>query len=336
MIEVIIPAYNAERFLPTCLASLTDGDTSGAEFILVDDGSTDGTGAICDAFGAERANARAIHRENGGSPAARNAGVAAAGNPRPGQWVWFVDSDDLVAPGALARLSELAAGTDADAVYFCCVSFPAEGEPDWGATSNGERRTLSGREFLSGTYRFELDHYLWRFLFRREALERLVAWREKHGMTQLCDEGYSLLEDLVFVEEAMQGACRSVEVVPDVLYGYRQSAQSMAHRASPKAADSAFRAVRYIDRFEVPDEDELPKQLMQMALLFNAYSRAGQGAEERDLRAKIRGEIERRVREVGLRRLPWRLAVRYLALRSGVGDAVLRKRERETRSESKC
>ncbi|MDO4289764.1 MAG: glycosyltransferase family 2 protein [Eggerthellaceae bacterium] len=336
MISVVISAYNAKRYLGACVDSILDNDMTEARILIVDDGSTDGSSRICDAFMAKHADVQAIHRENGGSPAARNTGVAAIGKPNPDSWVWFVDSDDVVAPGAMGALRRLVSETDADAVYFGYVPFDDGNEPDWTSEQSIERKTLSREMFLSGTYSFQYDHYLWRFLFRSTALERFVAWRVEHGMTGLCDESYSLLEDLVFIEEIMQGACESVEIVPDVLYGYRQIGTSMSRATSPKAADSALRAVRYIDQFNVAEMDWLPKQCMQIALLFNAYRAAGQSKDASGLRIDIKTEIEERVRRIGgVFALPRRLIIRYLALKTGLGDLVLHRRGRMLRAEEK-
>jgi hypothetical protein len=331
MIDVIVPAYNSEKYLPACLESLLASKADGVRIILVDDGSTDSTGAICDAFCAQHANATAIHRENGGSPAARNTGFAAVGNLDADHWVWFVDSDDVVAPGALDVLARHVSDSDADALYFDLAPFEDGTEPAWPSNGSGPESIVGAREFLSGTYSLKYMHYTPGFLFRHQSLERLVAWRKGQGMHGLCNTGYSLLEDLVFVEEYMQEACSCVQVFPDVLYGYRQSAASMSHSANPKSADSALRALKYIDSFSVPDDDRLPKALMQVALLFNAYSRAGQGVSSAGLRADIRCEIEARVRGVGLHALTGKLRLRYFALETGLGDVALKLREGRSR-----
>lgn len=327
MIDVIIPAYNSEKHLPDCLDSLSLCDVSNTRLILVDDGSTDGTASICDAFCSEHANARVIHRENGGLPAARNTGVVAVGNLMHDGWIWFVDSDDIVAPGALALLNRYINETKADAIHFGFSSFSDYDLPSWETPPDITRHAVSAKQFLSATYSFSYDHYLWAFLFRKSTLARLIDWRCANGMTGLCGESYSLLEDLVFVEELMQQACRTIDCVPDTIYGYRQSSASMSHTVNPGAADSALRALRYIDRFDVPDADRKPKALMQIALLFNAYRAAGQGAEAAGLRKEIRREIEERVRRVGLSGLSRGLFARYVALKSGLGDMLLKRRE---------
>lgn len=103
-LSVIVPAYKAEGSLRHCAASILQG-AGGVpglelELILVEDGSPDGTGAVCDALAAEDARITALHRPNGGAAAARNTGLAAAG----GEYIAFVDADDELLPGVWAEV----------------------------------------------------------------------------------------------------------------------------------------------------------------------------------------------------------------------------------------
>ena len=101
-ISVIVPVYKAEAYLHACIDSILSQTFSGFELILVDDGSPDGCGAICDDYAARDSRVRVIHQENQGQAAARNHALAAA----KGDWVCFVDSDDAVHPQMLERLRQ--------------------------------------------------------------------------------------------------------------------------------------------------------------------------------------------------------------------------------------
>ncbi len=92
LVSVVVPAYNAERCLDRCLKSLVDQTHRNLEIIVVDDGSTDSTGGLCDAWAAKDGRVRVIHKPNGGLSSARNAGMRVA----KGKYVGFVDSDDYV------------------------------------------------------------------------------------------------------------------------------------------------------------------------------------------------------------------------------------------------
>ncbi len=98
-ISVIIPVYKVERYLDACVSSVLAQTFGDLEVILVDDGSPDNCPALCDAWAGKDPRVRVIHRENGGLSAARNTGIEAA----RGQFLTFVDSDDLLEPDTLRR-----------------------------------------------------------------------------------------------------------------------------------------------------------------------------------------------------------------------------------------
>ena len=108
-LSIIIPVYNVMAYLRPCLDGLLSQTCPAGfsyEVLLADDGSTDGSGAVCDEYAAAYRQVRALHRENGGQSAARNQAIRAA----EGAWLAFVDSDDLVRPEFLAALAGVATG----------------------------------------------------------------------------------------------------------------------------------------------------------------------------------------------------------------------------------
>ena len=115
-LSIIVPVYNVEAFLKKCIDSLLDQDLPPAayEIILVDDGSTDGSGALGDALSAEHGNIRVIHQQNRGLSGARNTGIAAA----KGEVVQFVDSDDYLVPNVLGGLLKQLEGGRLDILRF--------------------------------------------------------------------------------------------------------------------------------------------------------------------------------------------------------------------------
>lgn len=93
-ISVIVSVYKVERFLPDCLASLRRQTYENLEIILVDDGSPDRSGDICDQAAQSDSRVRVVHKENGGLSSARNAGIDIA----TGEYLCFLDSDDFIGP----------------------------------------------------------------------------------------------------------------------------------------------------------------------------------------------------------------------------------------------
>ncbi|MCM1303363.1 MAG: glycosyltransferase [Lachnospiraceae bacterium] len=100
LISIIVPVYNTEEYLPRCVKSLQDQTYPQLEILLVDDGSTDKSGALCDRLGEEDRRVRVFHKQNGGSSSARNLGIAEA----KGEYLGFVDSDDHVEPDMYEKL----------------------------------------------------------------------------------------------------------------------------------------------------------------------------------------------------------------------------------------
>ena len=92
LISVIVPVYNVEEYLPKCIESIINQTYKNLEIILVDDGSTDNSGRICDEYAKKDDRIIVFHKENGGLSDARNCGIDAA----TGDWVQFVDSDDYI------------------------------------------------------------------------------------------------------------------------------------------------------------------------------------------------------------------------------------------------
>lgn len=114
-ITVCVPVYNVERYLRECLDSIIEQDYSRFDIVLVDDGSSDGSGAICDQYASKYSDrVRVIHKVNEGPLLARRDAVALA----TGDYVMCIDSDDMLMPGALAVVAEAIGATGADVVKF--------------------------------------------------------------------------------------------------------------------------------------------------------------------------------------------------------------------------
>ncbi len=125
-ITVVIPAYNIEKLLEKCVDSVAEQDYPKDKFeiFIVDDGSTDSTGALCDKLSAKYDNVTALHKENGGSSSARNLGIEHA----TGDYIGFVDSDDFVDPHMYSTLVEAAIRNNADMVQVSRDEIAENGE----------------------------------------------------------------------------------------------------------------------------------------------------------------------------------------------------------------
>lgn len=92
MLSVIVPVYNAEEYLRKCIDSILYQTYSDLELLLINDGSTDSSGAVCDEYARRDERVRVIHKENGGVSSTRNLGLDLA----QGEWITFVDADDWI------------------------------------------------------------------------------------------------------------------------------------------------------------------------------------------------------------------------------------------------
>lgn len=100
MISIIVPIYNAEKYLHRCIDSILEQTFSDFELLLIDDGSTDQSGVICNKYALKDKRVRVVHQENGGEMAARAAGVRISS----GKYLYFVDADDEIMPDTLTSM----------------------------------------------------------------------------------------------------------------------------------------------------------------------------------------------------------------------------------------
>ena len=119
IVSVIVPVYNVEKYLERCIRSLQGQTLEAIEILLIDDGSKDGSGRLCDAFAKEDARIRVLHKGNEGQGLARNDGLDIA----RGTFVLFIDSDDYIEPDTCQRLSDVMKERDAD---LCCFGYRIE------------------------------------------------------------------------------------------------------------------------------------------------------------------------------------------------------------------
>ena len=213
-ISVIVPVYNVEAYLPQCVDSILHQDYPDLEVILIDDGSTDHSGEICDRYAAADSRIRVIHQKNGGAAAAKNAGLRIAA----GEYLSFVDSDDYLEPNVYGFMLETLLDNQADAVQF---SFREV------FRSRTEEQLLTPEVLEGEAYllRFPKDFscaLLWNKLYRRKLFDG-VFFEEGH---KIDDEYFTY-----------QGFLGSRKVVRDsrIIYNYRKRASSVM--CAPESAE---------------------------------------------------------------------------------------------------
>ena len=221
-ISVIVPVYKAEPFLEKCVGSIRGQTFTNLELLLVDDGSPDNSGALCDRLAEADGRIRVIHKPNGGVSSARNAGLEAA----RGDFISFVDADDWLAPDALETYYYAAAAAHADTAGSPHVHSLPRGK-EWveqnalppGVYEPEEFRAAIVDRLLGDRLGRDLfNGFIWRFLFSRSIIQ------ENH----IAFEG-AYLEDELFLMEYFCHAQKLV-MVEKPLYYYLDNPASVTHR----------------------------------------------------------------------------------------------------------
>lgn len=204
LISIIVPVYKVEAYLDKCIDSIVRQTYSNLQIILVDDGSPDNCGAMCDAWAEKDSRIQVIHKKNGGLSDARNAGMAAA----TGKYIAFVDSDDWVEPLYVQRLLEgmLSCGGD-----ICeCEVLRTDGTVSIEAHPEAKAEIWQAVPALEQLIHDGVFHqYVWNKLYRRSVIGDI---RFPVGKTN---------EDEFWTYQVF-GRAKCVVKISDVLYNYLQ------------------------------------------------------------------------------------------------------------------
>lgn len=232
-VSIIVPIYNVEKYLRRCIDSILSQTFISFELLLIDDGSTDASGAICDEYALMDRRIHVTHQINRGVSAARNVGL----DKSVGKYVCFVDSDDWVTSDYLATLMEQVQGFD---VLFFCFFHRYNDES---SMSLSLRRQCAVNEiekeqlllFLcKNDTGYNVLGYTCDKIFRRDLIE-------KYNLR--FDENICLGEDEIFALAYCLKA-QSLKVIPDVLYNYSQRAGGLAsQKESYKSCYSKYKAL---------------------------------------------------------------------------------------------
>lgn len=169
-ISIVVPAYNIEKDVERCLDSILAQSHENIEVVVVDDGSTDGTGALLDRLAARSARVRVFHKENGGVTSARLRGVQEAS----GEWIGFVDGDDEVEPDMYERLLRNAENFSAQISHCGYQMVFPDGHVDLYYNTGylaQQDKTTALKELLSGS---RIEPGLWNKLFHKTLFHSLL------------------------------------------------------------------------------------------------------------------------------------------------------------------
>lgn len=277
LVSLILPVYNVEKYLSACVDVCIKQTYKDIEIIIVDDGSTDSSGSICDEYAAKDARIKVIHQANGGLSEARNSGIKAA----KGEWLAFIDSDDLVNVRYVELLLEAAVSNDAP-MSWCAISEIDENgakyRPHEVNESISECPIYDGYEDVSkcNVKVFDKVEAEKQFYTMWGIQIALVAWNKLYHKSLFKDEnGDAILyasgkifEDGFTTYKYIYQA-EKVAYTDAPLYYYRQRAGSIMKKNSNRNYDAALEAgVERLEFYKKHNENELYK----LELNYTIYS----------------------------------------------------------------
>ena len=282
-LSIIIPVYNARDFLHHAVESVTSDPGEDWELILVNDGSKDGSGQLCDGYAARDSRVRVIHQENRGPGGARNTGLE---NAR-GEYLFFVDSDDGLNPGALDMIRKAIGKWQPDILTFDYLSDDGEGHLIPGIASFAPENAI-----------FRLEEYP-RFLNSMPATWARV-WKRK-----LYTDNHIRYPDRAFYGEDLQTSGKlfaladSIVYTPECLYRYLDRPGSLMNTADPERNRHMLIAVGdLLDWYEARGlRAKYEQQLCEIAiehLLMAATVRVAKAAPDAPLLGEIHQFMEQR------------------------------------------
>ncbi len=293
--SIVTPVYNVERFLAPCVDSILSQTFADFELLLVDDGSPDGSGALCDQYAAQNSRVKVIHQPNQGVVAARQAALEAA----RGQYVCFVDGDDWVMENWLETVHRcLGEDGGADMLIFDFVT--SDGSPDQPLLARPgfyDKADLEKdiypymlwdrrRPFMGSL----IPGYQWSKVLRRELI---LA----HGLQ---DGSISLYEDVAALYECLYNAS-SFYVCPEKLYVYRLREGSALRQYAPGELDQLKLCRDYLMSHLVRQGPELAPQVdafMASKIMHAVYAQQEYGFSLQKAAGNIGGALD----ETGLAR----------------------------------
>ena len=203
--SVIIPVYNAESSIVRCMESLKKQNGYSFEVLVIDDGSTDSSGRICDRFAAENSEFRVYHRKNQGPSSARNFGLQLA----RGKYIAFVDSDDFVADNYFEKIENGFRQSDSDILFIGYTDCFVDGK--MGLSHVPKQYSSDFYEMVAKLSENDLFGYTWCKVFRRTVIQNCKFHEE-----------LDLFEDEIFICDVLNG-CHSIAVVEYPIYFYVRS-----------------------------------------------------------------------------------------------------------------
>lgn len=299
LVSVIIPVYNVQTYLERCINSVLTQTYKNIQIILIDDGSTDSSGEICDVYANKYPQIEVIHQVNGGISSARNIGLTSI----KGQWVSFLDADDYLSKSFVEQTLNACLQHDADIAICKQINVSKEQYCEEQFTIASNYECITGRE--AAIRHFGKEAFLLNVAISR--LSRASLWND------LRFPSGKIIED-VFVSHQLLYQARKIVIQDSRLYAYCLSPDSIMRSSFTSkrldALDAWWEAIRFFEQIKdnalldiawrvycnrlfdaygicknhLPDNKEIHKQLRQQAI--SAYRKVKHTYSYIDLSAK--------------------------------------------------
>lgn len=254
-ISIIVPIYNAQKTIARCIESILNQDYKDFELLLIDDGSKDDSGSICDLYGGQDERVRVIHKENSGVSDTRNLALKEA----VGEYLQFLDADDWITPNATRFLVESMENNSCDMVI--ADFYRVIGERLSHKGSIDEEGVLSREDFANLMMENPADFYygvLWNKLYKKEIIE-------KHHLYM--NPKISWCEDFMFNLEYIR-YCENIYVLQVPIYYYVKTKGSLVSQSMTlaKTIRTKLMVFEYYNEFykQVFSEEEYEKKRLQI------------------------------------------------------------------------
>lgn len=230
-ISIIVPVYKVEKYLEPCVHSILNQTIEDIEVILVDDGSPDKCGEICERLASEDSRIRVIHKENGGLSDARNKGIDIA----KGEYIGFVDSDDYISPTMYENLLKNSEANNAECA-MCLACNIYDDDMEFTECKSGDVSVFEGEDILKALYQQKLNNFAWNKLYKRELFDTI---RYPDG---------KIYEDL-FTTYKILDLCTKVALDTTQMYYYRIRRDSIMGKARKVINPDKFEAFFEINEY---------------------------------------------------------------------------------------
>lgn len=252
-LSIIIPVFNVEVYIEECLESIIGAELSSMEIILINDGSTDNSGEIIREYSRRDRRIKVIEKENGGSSSARNAGLKVA----KGEFIFFIDSDDILYPSALVQALNKAKATHSDIVICDYFEFYALSEKKhrYDRAFLPEKLISDHDLIIKKLFYLEIDFAMGNKLYNHTYLKGIQA-RFREGIW---------FEDFEFGFKVFYYA-RIISKEDVTLFGYRQRQGSIMKTVSKKILDK--KTVLYDIKSFLEDKGEMKANMEAFKFLF--------------------------------------------------------------------